>query len=62
MRNGRSAVAEKLEVRQRPHPFPNPLENPYGLFRDGKLIGAYKTHAEAVRMKTLLRVVKGLDE
>ena len=52
-------MAEKLEVRKRPHPYPKPLENPYGLFRDGKLIGDYTTRAEAVRMKTLLRVVQG---
>lgn len=53
-----STMAEKLEVRKRPHPFPKPLAQPYGLFRDGKMIGAYKTRAEAVKMKTLVRAVQ----
>lgn len=50
-------MAEKLEVRKRPHPFPTPLKDPWGLYRDGLCIGVYATHAEAVRMKTLVRVV-----
>ncbi len=50
-------MTDTLEVRKRPHPFPTPLKLPWGLWQDGKMIGAYATHAEAVRMKTLVRVV-----
>ena len=51
-------MPDTLEVHKRRNPFRVPLKLPWGLYRDGKMIGVYATHAEAVRMKTLIRVVK----